>query len=928
MLNAQERAKVQARVQDEHSATAPVVTRPMELPDTGYFAPRVPIVRANSLSASPSPLIVRYSPPSEVSPAENNEPVVPEPSGLRRRLTRAKATILRLGRSQTSNDRSISDTESEPDSDHERRMEKKFDAHANTAETAPTNNIDANNAEITNPPSFYPVNLSMENPGVVHMNMSGHQAAKNIVDSVLGAIGTSTSQYKKLPSGSDGIAADVTPSDLEAGVGKRVKFAEGSSSARHEAHNHHSGESTARQSPRMGSTSPHQVMPMASAASLRGVYANLSKLQSRMAEHQEKRDQRMREMRARDEHRRKEEAEREARRLQQLQQLQQRRDELHTDDRPKTRARELLERERAALSTVGTRLREIPSRIPECITGKRRGHSRSRSGTQTPPVLANEGRSATASDGGGRNDFVLHSFQAVPRPASIANLSDLLGAALSSQQSRSGSPDSSPPLRSLKNSPRLSPLTTPGWDEIVASSGMFSGGPGSRMSMASVDTTMQAFDMEKQKILSQLADIFNRQNYLLVASRALMGFGAPLHRLEANLVAIAINLDVAATFAVLPGIILITFGDEDTRTSETYVVRMTPGYDMHRLERTNRTIRRVLKGRISVGKGVKEIERILATPPLYPWWAMIMDYVVCSFFICPLFWSGSWRDAAISAMLGLIVGLLQLTAGRFANYANLFEVSSAFIVSFIAALLQDYVCFGTVSFSGIAMLLPGLALTTSIIEMASRNMITGTVRFIFAMCRCFMLGYGISVGSTLGTRVLGRSTSVDLLADQMSSTSGLGNCNDGVNKYWWFLFLPVLSLSFNMSISAHWRQWPIMLIAGCLAYTVSYFSALSEALAPLAPAIAAFAMGLFANGMATFSNHRSAIEPILGGVQLLVPGSLGLRTVLAFITSSGNSSGNFLYDMFSTSLSIAVGLFLSGMVVFPNRKKRVGLMTF
>ncbi|KAJ2885334.1 pheromone-regulated protein prm10 [Coemansia aciculifera] len=924
MLNAQEKAKVQARVQDEHSATAPVVSRPMELPDTGYFAPRVPIVRANSLSASPSPLIVRHSPPSEHSTTDNNESVAPEPSGLRRRLTRAKATILRLGRSQDARDGNVSDTESEPDSDHERRMEKLFDAHANTAETAPTNNIDANNAEITNPPGFYPINLSMENPGVVHMNMSGHQAAKNIVDSVLGTIGTSTSQYKKLHPGSGDMATDVTPSDLEAGVGKRVKFAEGSSSARPGGRSHHhSAETTARQSPRIGSSSPQQGMPIASAASLRGVYANLSKLQSRMVEHQEKREHRMREIRIRDELRRKEEAERETRRQQQ-----QRKDESHTDDRHKTRARELLERERAALSTVGTRLREIPARIPECITGKRRGHSRSRSGTQTPPVPTTENKSATYSDDGSRNGFVLHSFQAVPRPASIANLTDLFGTALHSHPSTSASIDDSPPLRGAIHSPALSPLTTPGWDEIVASSGMLSGGPGSRMSMASVDTTMQSFDIEKQKILSQLADIFNRQNYLLVASRALMGFGAPLHRLEANLVAIAINLDVAATFAVLPGIILITFGDEDTRTSETYVVRMTPGYDMHRLERTNRTIRRVLKGRISVGKGVKEIERILATPPLYPWWAMIMDYVVCSFFICPLFWSGSWRDASISAMLGLIVGLLQLTAGRFANYANLFEVSSAFIVSFIAALLQDYVCFGTVSFSGIAMLLPGLALTTSIIEMASRNMITGTVRFIFAMCRCFMLGYGISVGSTLGTRVLGRSTSVDLLADQMNSTSGLGNCNDGVNKYWWFLFLPVLSLSFNMSISAHWRQWPIMLIAGCLAYTVSYFSALSEALAPLAPAIAAFAMGLFANGMATFSNHRSAIEPILGGVQLLVPGSLGLRTVLAFITSSGNSSGNFLYDMFSTSLSIAVGLFLSGMVVFPNRKKRVGLMTF
>ncbi|KAJ2738001.1 hypothetical protein GGI20_006341, partial [Coemansia sp. BCRC 34301] len=334
-------------------------------------------------------------------------------------------TILRLGRSQDA--QSTSDTESEEaDNDHDGRMEKLLDAHANTAETAPTNNIDANNADITNVPGFYPINLSMENPGVVHMNMSGHQAAKNIVDSVLGTIGTSTNQYKKLHSaeGSD----DITPSDLEAGVAKRVKFAQSSLSgarptggARHQ----HSAETSARQSPRFGSGSgsPQPAMPLASAASLRGVYANLSKLQSRMVEHQEKRDQRMREMRIRDQLRRKEEAEREARRQQQQQQP---KDESH-----KLRARELLERERAALSTVGTRLRDIPARIPECISGKRRGHSRSRSGTQTPQAIASESKSAvttgTSDDGGSRSEFVLHSFQAVPRPASIANLAELFG---------------------------------------------------------------------------------------------------------------------------------------------------------------------------------------------------------------------------------------------------------------------------------------------------------------------------------------------------------------------------------------------------------------------------------------------------------------------------------------------------------------------
>ncbi|KAI9500033.1 hypothetical protein BX070DRAFT_196502 [Coemansia spiralis] len=439
---------------------------------------------------------------------------------------------------------------------------------------------------------------------------------------------------------------------------------------------------------------------------------------------------------------------------------------------------------------------------------------------------------------------------------------------------------------------------------------------------------MQSFEAEKQRIMAQLADIFNRQNFLLVASRALMAFGAPLHRLEANLIAIALNLDVEATFAALPGIILITFGDQDTRSSETYVVRVASGFDMHRLERTNRVIRRVLKSRISVGQGVKNLERILATPPIYPWWIMIMDYTLCSFFICPLFWKGSWTDAGVSAMIGLLVGLLQLLAGRFANYANLFEISSAFLISFIAALLQDHICFGPVSFAGIVMLLPGLALTTSIIEMASRNMISGTVRLVFAMSRCFILGYGISVGSTLGTRVLGKTPTAELLEGQLSSTTNMGNCIDGLNKYWWFLFLPAVALLLNISISAHWRQWPAMIFSGCLAYTVSYFAGLSQTLSPLAPAIAAFAMGLFGNVLASFSNHRSAIEPILGGVQLLVPGSLGLKTVLAFITNSGTGSGSFLYNIFSTSLSIAAGLFLSGMVVFPNRKKRVGLMTF
>ncbi|KAJ2785355.1 pheromone-regulated protein prm10 [Coemansia javaensis] len=861
-----------------------------------------------------------------------------EPPRLRRRSTQARAALSEIGRAfnpAARESESESDTDTSGSRDTEQRMEDLLDTHAaNDAANPPTTNIAANNAGIAGSPDFYPVNPSTHNPGVIHVNMSGDSAAKSIVDSVLGAVGSSTGR-----AGPARVAA--TPAELEAGV------AGGKQPAGHTTS--YPGLPTQQyrqqQRPVIPGLGIDMAVPMGlerSPTTLRGVYANLSKLQSRMAEHQKKREQRMREAQLRAllqrEEGRREEERRAAKRRREGSAAAGAGAGAGAGTGTGTGTGTGAHEHRWATAAVGARIRELPERLAAKHRGRRsppRAQSAAASAAPSPEP-AEDGAPARRSTASPEalGSFVVRGSRTMPRPESVAaylnsnsNATPAEMAALREAVSTIPSP-----AHGAARSAGASPARTPGWDELLASSGMLSGaatpmGP-HWSSSGSLDSTMLSFEAERQKILAQLAEIFNRQNFLLVASRALMAFGAPLHRLEANLVAMALNLDVEATFAALPGIILITFGDEDTRSSETYIVRAVSGYDMYRLGRTNRTIRRVLKGRISVGQGVKNLERILATPPLYPWWIVVANYVVVSFVICPLFWNGNWRDAGVSAMLGLLVGALQLLAGRFHNYANLFEVSSAFLVSFIAALLQNQVCFATVSFSGVAMLLPGLALTTSIIEMASRNMITGTVRLVFALCRCFMLGYGISVGSMLGSRVLGIKTSIELIQGQTDSALAAGNCLGAPSKFWWFLLLPLISLAFNISISAHWRQWPFMLVAGCLAYTVSYFASLSDALQPLAPAIAAFAMGLFSNILASFYNHRSAIEPILGGVQLLVPGSLGLKTVLSFITSSGTASGSFLYNIFSTSLSIAVGLFLSGMVIFPNRKKRVGLMTF
>ncbi|KAJ2828183.1 hypothetical protein IWW50_001518, partial [Coemansia erecta] len=113
-----------------------------------------------------------------------------EPPGLRRRFTQARANLAEIGRAfnPAAGDGSASDSDTETSAslDTEQQMEKLLDRHAaNSPENPPTNNIAANNADIASMPDFYPVNPSTQNPGVIHVNMSGHDTARNIVDSIL-----------------------------------------------------------------------------------------------------------------------------------------------------------------------------------------------------------------------------------------------------------------------------------------------------------------------------------------------------------------------------------------------------------------------------------------------------------------------------------------------------------------------------------------------------------------------------------------------------------------------------------------------------------------------------------------------------------------------------------------------------------------------
>ncbi|KAF9114919.1 hypothetical protein BGX27_009466 [Mortierella sp. AM989] len=401
-----------------------------------------------------------------------------------------------------------------------------------------------------------------------------------------------------------------------------------------------------------------------------------------------------------------------------------------------------------------------------------------------------------------------------------------------------------------------------------------------------------------------IAEILTRQSFLIMMAKALILYGAPSHRIEETCSLLARKMDIDASFALLPGLMTISFSDPETHTSDTRHLRCTQGMDMYKLSKVYTIAIGVLHGK-GVEEANKALEKVTAEPGYYPIWVTVMAWMSCSAFVAPLAFNGSWMDTALAGLCGLLVGLLGVVAAKFPVYGNVFEVTSSILVGFIAKAFGDRVCFSAVSLAGVVVLLPGLLLTQAIMEMASRNIVSGAVRMFYALMYAFFLGFGLTLGAEIWEYIGGK---------EMLSEAA---CNRALNPWWYFLVFPLVSASINIVFNAHPRQWLGMTLVTAVGFTVSYFM---KAGPQVTPAVAAFAVGIAGQAYGRITGNLSYV-PLLSGVLLLVPGSVGVRGVLAIIGSDPSQGFQFALQMVNISVSITLGVFCSSLVWYPFWRK-------
>ncbi len=199
-------------------------------------------------------------------------------------------------------------------------------------------------------------------------------------------------------------------------------------------------------------------------------------------------------------------------------------------------------------------------------------------------------------------------------------------------------------------------------------------------------------------------------------------------------------------------------------------------------------------------------------------------------------------------------------------------------------------------------LLPGLGITTAMTELATRNLASGTARFAGALVQLLGLGFGVAFGARL----------VTLLPPPLPPPP---------STVWSPLALAgavvIAGLSFSALLRVRPRDIGWVLAACGLAFAGARVGA--TLLGPeLGAFVGALLLGLASNGFAkTFD--RPAALPLVPGLLVLVPGSVGFRSVFALLDNDVLSGVNAAFKMVLISVALVSGVLFASVAIPPRR---------
>ncbi|KAF8553122.1 DUF1212-domain-containing protein [Imleria badia] len=435
-------------------------------------------------------------------------------------------------------------------------------------------------------------------------------------------------------------------------------------------------------------------------------------------------------------------------------------------------------------------------------------------------------------------------------------------------------------------------------------------------------------------ITRHVAEILQRQEFIMKLARAMMMFGGPSHRLASQIQSTGRVLDLELSCMYLPDVMLISFEDSATGTSNVKFIRQGSALDLEKLGEAHSLYWNVIHDTMSVSAASAALDVLMRKEPLYNFIQLTIVGGMCSASICSVAFSGSFIDCLASAPLGALLVAIQLIGVRNELYVNVFEITIATLLSFLSAALAStkHFCYSAVASSSVVLILPGFIVLSGSLELSSRSLVAGAVRLCFALMYSLFLGFGLAIGAQIYQRILGRSIIGPIDYTCVDSHDPAGPWWQRTPSLWWaFLTVPMYSLFLSLRLMAPWwKKEMILLIAiSSIGWVTNHFvSTKFPNQSDISAAVGAFAVGFVSNMYGRFFNGNAFVVMITG-ILFQVPSGLGNGGLLNFVSDqTSGSSSSYLsgfqtaLQLISVAIGLTVGLGISLVVVHPVQSRR------
>ena len=400
-----------------------------------------------------------------------------------------------------------------------------------------------------------------------------------------------------------------------------------------------------------------------------------------------------------------------------------------------------------------------------------------------------------------------------------------------------------------------------------------------------------------------------RIRFVNTLARSLHEYGTSAPRLEKAIDNVAARLGLNCHSLSTPTSIILSYTDADSDdglSEHTQVLRLEPGsQDLKRLSQVDAIAEEVAAGRLGILEGYRALRDLRAQPRRVLERAKVLAYGLSSASVAALLKTG-WVDVATAGTIGLVIGAIDFVRARRPGRIDAgFEALAALAAGLLVLAVRQWapdLNVNSVLIASLIVLLPGLMLTTAVNELASNHLVSGVARFAQAMAVLLKLGFGTLVAMQLG-RALGLAL----------------DSHPGAPVPYWAEWVALLagSFAFAVQFGAARADYPLVMASAWLGFVATRIGGMLGG-AEFSVFFAGFIVSATANAFGRWRNRPGALVRV-PGIILLVPGSVGFRSVFSTFERDIYSGIETAVTMIVLLATLVAGLLFGNLVVSPRR---------